>query len=66
LTDYLETIEYISFLIRLWHERDTQSSAPCWHAEVEHIQTGQHWEFKNVTELLDFLRLQVNETNEKD
>jgi hypothetical protein len=64
MTDKIETIEYVSFLVRLWHQRDDKVNSSNWRAEVEHIQTGQYWEFDNVNELLHFLRQQVNEAKE--
>lgn len=51
------SIEYTSFLIRLWREVSNEMPVPCakWHAEVEHIQTGAHWSFEALEELLAFL-----------
>ncbi|MGD8969222.1 MAG: hypothetical protein PVI07_17090 [Anaerolineae bacterium] len=52
------SIQYASLLIRLWREvaADTQDLTADWHSEVEHIQTGQRWEFGSLEELLNFLR----------
>jgi hypothetical protein len=54
-------IEYASFLVRLWRERNPDEPEPdaAWCSEVEHIQSGQHWAFVTLDELLDFLRGQV-------
>lgn len=53
------SIEYASFLIRLWRERHPAAGGPTadWHSEVEHIQSGRRWSFKTLDELLNFLRL---------
>lgn len=55
------SIEYMSFLIRLWREAEgeTGPSPVDWHCEVEHIQTGQRWQFSTLDELLDFLHQQA-------
>jgi hypothetical protein len=55
-------IDYASFMIRLWRENDPQSPAPKsdWLAEVEHIQSGEHWKFNTLDDLLAFLQVQCN------
>jgi len=55
------SIEYASFLIRLWREAHTDATAPLtdWCSEIEHIQSGQRWTFSALDELLDFLRREV-------
>jgi hypothetical protein len=52
------SIEYASFLIRLWREEraDRSAVAADWQSEVEHIQTGERWTFDTLNELLTFLR----------
>lgn len=54
---------YASFLIRLW--RQTGPLNPerpgDWQSEVEHIQSGQHWKFTTLDELLDFMRQQAED-----
>jgi hypothetical protein len=52
------SVEYASFLIRLWREvgAEQPSTAPDWRSEVEHIQTGDCWQFETLEELLNFLR----------
>ena len=49
---------YLSFLVRLWHEAAAEDSGPGaeWQGEIEHIQSGQRWEFSSLDELLSFLR----------
>lgn len=52
---------YASFLLRLWSESSAASvPAPDWHAEVEHIQSGERWTFDSLDELLEFLRQQAD------
>jgi hypothetical protein len=57
------SIQYASFLIRLWREESAEPvSTPIdWHSEVEHIQTGEQWEFDTFEGLLTFLRREVEE-----
>ncbi len=52
------TIQYASFLIRLWREEsaDQSEGAIDWQSEVEHVQTGERWAFDTLEELLTFLR----------
>ncbi len=53
---------YLSFLVRLWHEPNTESSVQPthWKGEVEHIQSGQRWTFETLDEVLSFLRQRVS------
>lgn len=57
------SIEYTSFLIRVWREQNPEREEPPadWCGEVEHIQTGQLWTFSTLDELLGFLHRQVND-----
>ncbi|GIK41583.1 MAG: hypothetical protein BroJett011_54160 [Chloroflexota bacterium] len=57
---------YMSFLIRLWHERGQALPAPPteWHSEIECIQTGQRWTFTTLEEVLEFLRRQAKQVDE--
>ncbi|MCR4406568.1 MAG: hypothetical protein NUW24_06565 [Anaerolineae bacterium] len=57
----MSTVEYASFLIRLWCEQNPQQVGPTadWCGEIEHIQTGECWTFSTLDELLDFLRWQA-------
>jgi hypothetical protein len=59
------SIQYASFLIRLWREESAHPvSTPIdWHSEVEHIQTGERWEFETLEELLTFLRREAGDTD---
>jgi hypothetical protein len=55
------TTEYMSFMIRLWREQDPERPevAADWQGEVEHIQSGRHWRFGTLDEVLRFLRQQA-------
>ena len=55
------SIEYASFLIRVWREQNPERGEPTadWCGEVEHIQSGQRWTFSTLDELLGFLRRQT-------
>lgn len=57
------SIEYASFLIRIWRKGETQDSATHgeWLSDVEHIQTGERWGFNTLQELLDFLRYEAED-----
>jgi len=52
------SIQYASFLIRLWREAaaDPAEVTADWHSEVEHIQTGERWSFDTLDAMLGFLR----------
>jgi hypothetical protein len=50
---------YIAYLIRLWRE-----GPDVWRGMVEDPHTGQRIYFKDVDELLAFLREQVKQKNE--
>jgi hypothetical protein len=46
--------KYVSFMVRLWWDDQTQSE-DCWHSEVEHVQTGERWQFDDLEQSLRFL-----------
>jgi hypothetical protein len=52
----MNTLEYKSFILRLWWQTDDRSAQANWEAEIEHIQSGERWKFQTVKELLVFLR----------
>jgi hypothetical protein len=53
---------YLSFLIRLWCEPDESPARVAgWRGEVEHIQSGHHWTFDTLDEMLSFLRRQASD-----
>jgi hypothetical protein len=62
------TLQYASFLIRLWREPNADPAPPAagWHGEVEHIQSGQHWVFSTMDDLLLFLRRQAGHPEVRD
>ena len=47
------TAKYASFMVRLWC--DDQQSSPCWRSEVEHVQSGERWQFDDLKQSLRFL-----------
>ncbi len=55
------TIQYASFLIRVWRENKAGETSPSidWHAEVEHIQSARYRAFVTVEDLLSFLKRQA-------
>jgi hypothetical protein len=61
----MPVLEYKSFLVRLWRERDDPSMRVDWKAEVEHVQSGQRWEFGSLAELLEFMGKQQIEAKEQ-
>jgi hypothetical protein len=60
------SVEYTSFLLRLWHENTSPNQAEDWQGEVENIQSGQKWTFEKASELLEFLHRQVDSLQEKN
>jgi hypothetical protein len=52
------SIEYASFLVRLWRQigGELENASVEWHGEIEHIQTGKRRAFDTLEDLLDFLR----------
>jgi hypothetical protein len=54
----MSSVQYASFLIRLWREAapDAAEVTADWRSEVEHIQTGERWTFETLDEMLRFLR----------
>ncbi len=60
------SIEYASFLLRLWrappHSGEGEGGEVSdWHSEIEHIQSGRRWTFDTLDELLGFLRQQAKD-----
>jgi hypothetical protein len=60
------SVEYSSFLVRLWHEDPSPDQARDWQGEVENIQSGQKWTFAKASELLEFLHRQIDSLQDKD
>lgn len=46
--------KYVSFMVRLWRDDQAQPQ-DCWHSEVEHVQTGERWQFDDLKQSLHFL-----------
>jgi hypothetical protein len=57
----MTSLEYKSFLVRLWREKNGPSPQANWEAEIEHIQSGERRGFNTLDELLEFLRQQLAE-----
>jgi hypothetical protein len=56
------TIEYHSYLIRIWRETSTDlHQLGDWHGEVEQIQNGSSWTIQSVEHLLDLIHAQEHE-----
>jgi hypothetical protein len=56
-----ETAVYASYLVRLW--RDDNPATAVYHAEVEHIQTGQRRQFQTPDDLWAFLNQAIPTTD---
>lgn len=50
--------QYASFLVRLWRSADPRPNGSTgeWQGEVEHIQSGQRWQFASLGGLNRILR----------
>lgn len=46
---------YASLMLRLWRGEAGEQITPDWYSEVDHIQSGRHWDFTTLTELESFL-----------
>jgi hypothetical protein len=58
-----EITAYTSYLVRVWQQRRPDQPGPAvWHAEAEHIQTGQRRSFDDPQRLWAFL----NQPGEQD
>lgn len=61
-----EITAYTSYLVRVWQQsQPDQPDAAVWHAEAEHIQTGQRRRFLDPNDLWAFLN-QQNQPGEHD
>ena len=58
-----ESIDYASFLVRLWRSREAEATedGAGWQGEVQHIQSSQRWAFYTLDELPRVLRQQAEE-----
>jgi hypothetical protein len=57
----MDSLQYKSFLLRLWREKKDPSPQANWEAEIEHIQSGERRGFNTLEELFEFLRQQMAE-----
>lgn len=57
----MPTVEYASFLIRLWRLTNEGPDKPPsgWRSEAVHIQSGRHWSFDSLEGLQEFFREQA-------
>lgn len=55
---------YASYLIRMWsvHGEGAAIHDSGWHAQVEHIQTGERWSYTSVDDMLCFLGARAKAT----
>ena len=51
----MNSLEYKSFLLRVWREKNDLTPQSNWEAEIEHIQSGERKTFKTEAELFEFL-----------
>ena len=62
MNETLSSSTYLSFILRIWRERDLErpdSPVGQWQGEVEHIQTGERVSFSSIDAVIEFLRDQV-------
>jgi hypothetical protein len=57
----MDSLQYKSFLLRLWRETNDQSPQANWELEIEHIQSGEKWDFGTLDEMVQFLQGEMNE-----
>ena len=54
---------YVSLLVRLWFDENPISSeTTTWQGEIEHIQSGQHWHFDSLEEILNFMQFKLRDS----
>lgn len=57
------SLEYASFLIRMWREPENETLSPDvtrdWLAQVEHIPSGEKSYFTSLEDLFAFIRVQL-------
>ncbi len=52
----LAATRYVAFMLRFSNEPEPFTRATAWHTEVEHVHTGEHWQFDQVDAAFEFLR----------
>lgn len=57
----MTSLEYKSFLVRLWRETNDQFPQANWEVEIEHIQSGEKWDFGTLDEMVQFLQREMKE-----
>ncbi|MFN2304863.1 MAG: hypothetical protein ACK2TV_14120 [Anaerolineales bacterium] len=52
---------YQSYLVRLWREEQVggRGEPPAWQGELLHIQTGQKWPLHDVKEVLNSIKITI-------
>jgi len=60
--------DYVSLIVRMWSKCGDEAgiSDGGWRIEVEHIQSGGHWDFSAINELERFLIDFLGQVREKD
>lgn len=52
-----EPVQYTSYLVRLWRQKTAAADdLPTYHADVEHIQSGERHQFASLTDLCAFFQ----------
>lgn len=59
-----ESLNYCSFVLRCWAERDQRGDAALWRFSLEDTRTGRRRGFADLNELVTALRTELNLTNE--
>jgi hypothetical protein len=60
----MNSLEYKSFLLRLWRENTNLSPQANWEAEVEYIQSGERLKFSTTDEILKFFEHELSEAKD--
>ena len=55
---------YMSFLVRLWTTQHSPNGEGGWCGEVEHVQSGNRWNFATLDEVLAFLQHTTGSTSQ--
>jgi len=55
--------DYQSYLVRLWREKQAsgRGEPPAWQGELLHIQTGQKWPLHDVKEVLNSIKITIED-----
>lgn len=52
----LAATRYVAFMLRFSNESESSPRVPAWRTEIEHVHTGEHWQFDQVDAAFEFLR----------